>query len=94
MSAAEQLALFQSAEVILGVEGAALVNLLIAPAHARVGVIVGRGLYQPRHYHVSAPIGHDFTYLCAEPDYASHPVLAECDVMLPREVLETFLAEC
>ncbi len=94
MSAAEQLALFQSAEFILGVEGAALVNLLIAPAHARVGVIVARGLYQPRHYYVSAPIGHDFTYLCAEPDYASHAVLAECDVVLPREVLEVFLAEC
>ena len=94
MSAAEQLALFQCAEYILGVEGAVLVNLLIAPAHARVGVIVGRGLYQPRHYYVSAPIGHDFTYLCAQPDYASHALLAECDVVLPREVLEAFLAEC
>jgi capsular polysaccharide biosynthesis protein len=91
MSAAEQLALFQSADFILGVEGAAMVNLLIAPAHARVGVIVARGLYQPRHYYVSAPIGHDFTYLCAEPDYASHAVLAECDVVLPRAVLEAFL---
>ncbi|HEY5291310.1 MAG TPA: glycosyltransferase 61 family protein [Burkholderiales bacterium] len=94
MSAAEQLALFQSAEFILGVEGAALVNLLIAPAHARVGVIVARGLYQPRHYYVSAPIGHDFTYLSAEPDYASHAVLAECDVTLPREVLQAFLEQC
>lgn len=94
MSAAEQLALFQSAEFILGVEGAALVNLMVAPAHARVGVIVGRGLYQPRHYYVSAPIGHDFTYLCAEPDYASHAVLAECDVVLPREVLQAFLDGC
>ena len=94
MSAADQLALFQSAEFILGVEGAVLVNLLIAPAHARVGVIVARGLYQPRHYYVSAPIGHDFTYLCAEPDYASHAVLAECDVVLPREVLAAFLAGC
>jgi tetratricopeptide (TPR) repeat protein len=94
MSVAEQLALFQSAEFILGVEGAVLVNLLIAPAHARIGVIVGRGLYQPRHYYVSAPIGHDFTYLCAEPVYASHAVLAECDVVLSREVLEAFLAGC
>ena len=94
MSAAEQLALFQSAEFILGVDGAVLVNLLMAPAHARVGVIVGRGLYQPRHHYVSAPIGHDFTYLCAEPDYASHAVLAECDVVLPREVAEAFLAGC
>lgn len=94
MSATEQLALFQSAEVILGVDGAALVNLLMAPAHCRVGVIVGRGLYQPRHHYVSAPIGQDFTYLCAEPDYASHALLAECDVVLPRKVLEAFLAEC
>lgn len=92
MSAAEQLALFQSADFILGVEGAALVNLLIAPAHAKVGVIVARGLYQPRHYYVSAPIGHDFTYLCAEPDYASHSALTECDLTLPRELLQAFLA--
>jgi len=94
MSAAEQLALFQSADVILGIEGAVLVNLLIAPAHARVGVIVARGLYQPRHYYVSAPIGQDFSYLCAEPDYASHAVLAECDVTLAPELLQAFLAGC
>ena len=94
LGAAEQLALFQSADVILGVDGAVLVNLLIAPAHARVGVIVARGLYQPRHYYVSAPIGHDFTYLCAEPDYASHAKLAECDVTLPRKLLQAFLAGC
>lgn len=94
MSAAEQLALFQSAECILGVEGAVLVNLLIAPAHARVGVIVARGLYQPRHHYVSAPIGQDFTYLSAEPEYASHAMLAECDVTLPRQALEAFLARC
>ncbi|MFH1602320.1 MAG: glycosyltransferase family 61 protein, partial [Pseudomonadota bacterium] len=92
LSAAEQLALFQSAQVILGVEGAALVNLLIAPAQAKVGVIVARGLYQPRYCCISATIGHDFTYLCAEPDYASHPALAECDVTLPRELLQAFLA--
>lgn len=92
MSAAEQLALFQSAEFIIGVEGAALVNLVVAPAHARVGVIVARGLYQPRHYYVSAPIGQDFTYLCAEPEFASHAMLAECDVRLPPELLQAFLA--
>ncbi|MEK7436461.1 MAG: tetratricopeptide repeat protein [Pseudomonadota bacterium] len=94
MSATEQLALFQSAEFILGVEGAALVNLVVAPAHARVGVIFTRGLYQPRHYYVSAPIGHDFTYLCAEPDYASHATLAECDLRLDPAVLRAFLEEC
>jgi tetratricopeptide (TPR) repeat protein len=92
LGAAEQLALLQSAEVILGVEGAALVNLLIAPAHAKVGVIVARGLYQPRHYYLSAPIGHDFTYLSAEPDYASNPALAECDVTLAPGLLQAFLA--
>jgi len=93
MSAAEQLALFRCADLILAAEGAALVNLLVAPAHARVGVITARGLYQPQYYYLSAPIGHDFTYLCAEPDYASHAALAECDVTLPREILEAFLAQ-
>ena len=94
MGAAEQLALFQSAEFILGVEGAALVNLVVAPAHARVGVIVAQGLYQPRHYYISAPIGHDFTYLCAQPVYASNSVLAECDMTLAPEVLLDFLDGC
>ena len=92
MSAAEQLALFQCAQVVLGVEGAVLVNLLMAPAQARVGVIVARGLYQPRYCCISAPIGQEFTYLCAEPDYASHAALSECDVRLPRELLQAFLA--
>lgn len=94
MSTAEQLALFQCAEFIVGVEGAALVNLLMAPANAKVAVIAARGLYQTRHYYISAPIGHDFTYLCAEPDYASHALLAECDVTLAPEVLQAFLAGC
>ena len=94
MSASEQLALFQSAEVILALEEDALVNLLIAPAHARVGVIVARGRYLPRHHYLSAPIGQDFTYLSAEVDFASHAVLAECDLLLPPEVLEAFLAGC
>ena len=94
MSAAEQLALFQSAEIILGVDSAALVNLVVAPAHAKVGVIFTRGLYQPRHYYVSAPIGHDFTYLCAEPDYASNALLAECDLSLDAGVLKSFLEDC
>ena len=94
MSAAEQLALFQSAEFILGIEQAALVNLVVAPSHARVGVIVTRGLYQLRCYYLAAPIGQDFSYLCAEPDYASHEVLAECDVRLAPEVLREFLVGC
>ena len=91
LGAAEQLALFQGAELILGMEGAALVNLLIAPSHARVGVIMARGLYQARHYYVSAPIGQELTYLCAEPDFASNPMLSECDVVLSRAVLQEFL---
>ena len=94
MSAQEQLALFRSAEVVIGVEGAALSNLLVAPAHARVGVIVARGRYEPRHHYLSAPIGQEFTYLSAEPDYASHELLAECDVTLAPELLRSFIATC
>ncbi len=94
MSTAAQLALFQRAEFILGVESAAMANLFMAPAHAKVGIIVARGLYQLRHYYVSAPLGHDFTYLIAHPDYASHARLTECDVTLAPEALQAFLAAC
>jgi len=93
MSAAEQLALFQSAEFILGVEGAVLVNLMVARRMPASGHRRARPV-SAAHYYVSAPIGHDFTYLCAQPDYASHAVLAECDVVLPREVLQAFLDGC
>lgn len=94
MSAAEQLALFQRAEFILGADSAAMANLFMAPAHAKVGIIMARGLYQLRHYYVSAPLGHDFTYLVAQPDYASHALLTECDLTLARADLQAFLAAC
>lgn len=94
MGANEQLALFRSAQVILGVEETALLNLLVAPAHARVGVIVARGRYQPRLHYLAAPIGQDLTYLSAEPEFASHAVLAECDLTLPPGILDAFLAGC
>jgi len=94
MRTSEQLAVLRSAEVVIGVEGAALSSLLVAPAHARVGIIVARGRYEPRHHYLCAPIGQDCTYLSAEPDYASHALLAECDITLAPEVLRAFLATC
>jgi tetratricopeptide (TPR) repeat protein len=92
-SIAELAAMYQGAEVVLGVEGAALAPLFVAPPATRVGVIASRGRHDPLHHYAAAPVAHDFTYLVADPDFASHDVLGKCDMVLPESVLEAFLAK-
>ncbi|MSQ70754.1 MAG: DUF563 domain-containing protein [Betaproteobacteria bacterium] len=91
MPLAEQLGLFREAEVIVGGDDDAMANVFVAPHHARVGVIVPQGIYQPRHHFVSATLGQKLTYLIAQPDFNSNANLAECDLLLPEQVLKQFL---
>lgn len=91
MGVAELAAMYQGAEVVLGVEGAALTPLFVAPPATRVGVIASRGRHDPLHHYAAAPVAHDFTYLVADPDFASHEVLGKCDMVLPEAVLRAFL---
>lgn len=86
------LALFSEAEAILAPDDDALACLVVAPQGARIGAMASRGIYRPRAYCVSAQLGHAFTYLQAEPDFASHAAHAECDIILPAERLQSWLS--
>ena len=92
-SAAELLSLLQSAEAIIGVQGAAMAHLFFAPPRARIGLIVAEGLQSTRYYGPSAVLGQDFALLLARADFASHPDHEECDVVLDPALLERFVAE-
>ena len=92
LSFPEQMALFASAQVVFGIDGAALANLFMAPEGATIGVIATAGLYKPHYYYVSHHLRHEFTYLHGIPVQESHENLAHRDLYLPRERLEEFLA--
>lgn len=87
-----QIELFHGAQAIVAFDDEVLANLVVSPQGAKIGVIVARGIYRPRAYFISAQCGHDFTYLQAEPQFDSHPVHAECDVVLPPESLAEWLS--
>jgi len=91
LSLLELLAAFSEAEAILAADDDALACLVVAPQGARVGTIASKGIYRPRAYCVSAQIGHAFTYLQAEPVFASHSAHAECDVSLLADSLREWL---
>lgn len=91
--AAELLSAMQLANVILGVEGAAMAHLFFAPPRARIGMIVAEGLQSTRYYGPSAVLGQDFTFLLAKANFSSHPDHGECDLVLERSVLERFLSQ-
>jgi capsular polysaccharide biosynthesis protein/Flp pilus assembly protein TadD len=86
------LSLMQSAQVIVGVEGAPMAHVFMAPPRATVGLIVAEGLQGKRYYAPSAVLGQNFNLLLATADFASHAVHAECDLRLDIAVLDRFLA--
>lgn len=88
----ELIDLFRTAQALVAVDDEVLANLVVSPQGAKIGAIVAYGIHRPRAYFVSAQIGQDFTYLQAEPRFESNPVHAECDVALPPDSLEQWLA--
>jgi capsular polysaccharide biosynthesis protein len=88
---AELLSLLQSAQAVIGVEGAPMAHLFFAPPRAKIGMIVAEGLQSTRYYGPSAVLGQDFTLLLARPDFASHTIHEECDLVLDPGLLERFL---
>jgi len=79
------------AVAVIASDDETLANLVVAPQGARIGVIVPEGLYRTRAFFVSSQIGHDLTYLVAQPDFTSNPLLAHCDVELPVDTLIEYL---
>jgi capsular polysaccharide biosynthesis protein len=93
LAAAELLGLIQGADIVIGVEGAAMAHVFFAPPRASIGMIVADGLQSTRYYGPSAVLGQKFSFLLAQADYTSHRDHGECDLMLAPPVLERFLAQ-
>jgi capsular polysaccharide biosynthesis protein len=92
MEIRELLAEIAAADVVIGVQGAAMAHAFMAPPRATVGMIVAEGLQSARYLAPSAVLGQDFHFLLAEAQFASHERHDECDVVLPERVLDGFLA--
>jgi capsular polysaccharide biosynthesis protein/Flp pilus assembly protein TadD len=82
----------RSADVVLGVEGAAMAHLFFAPPRSRIGMIVAHGLQSGRYFGPSAVLGQDFSFLLAQAKFETHEDHAECDLILDPVVLEQFLS--
>ncbi len=91
LSFAEQIALFGGAEAIVAVDGAALVNLFVVPAGAKIGVMAVAGLSTPHYHCVSHHRQHQFTYLHGRLVHDQAKPLDVQDLYLPRARMEQFL---
>ncbi len=91
LSFAEQIALFGAAEAIVAVDGAALVNLFVVPAGAKIGVMAVAGLSTPHYHCVSHHRQHQFTYLHGRLVHDQAKPLDVQDLYLPRARMEQFL---
>ena len=67
LSVSEQARLFAGAEVVVGVHGAALTNLLFAPAGSKVVEIFPPGAVEVSYFAAATHSGLDYHYLVGEP---------------------------
>ena len=91
LSSRECLELMGSAEVIVGMEGAAMANVFFAPLNARIGLVTANAGDARRYCAASRAIGQEFTYLLGEAVFDSNDLLADCDVRLDPHVFEEFI---
>ncbi len=80
-----------TAEVIIGLEGAAMSNVFFAPAKAIIGLITATERTALRYASPSMVLGHEFTFLLGEPEYESNQKITECDIRLRPDILEEYL---
>lgn len=97
MSLRDQIALFSTASVIIGVHGAAFTNLLWAPAGARVLELFSGGYYPPYFYYLAEVLGLNYQCLIDENLRENHHS-AKYDSMhispdALQKALETWLAD-
>ena len=88
----ERLALFEQADVIVGLDDDTMADLFIVRQGARVGVIATDGLQNSRAWLVSAQLGHRFCYLQGRPLFESNAQLDQCDVELDPALLKRFFS--
>lgn len=84
---AEQIALFGSAEVVVGVAGASMANTIFTPPGARVIALAPEGFDDPFYWDLAAAKGHEYAACFGTPWNARAPELSSFDV--GREQLET-----
>ncbi|MFM9967788.1 MAG: tetratricopeptide repeat protein [Burkholderiales bacterium] len=88
----EVLQMIRSAEIIVGVEGAAMANVFFAPIQAHLALITANSGRANRYSIASRAIGQDFTYLQGEAAFETNPNLADCDIRLDARVLRDYLS--
>ncbi len=80
-----------SADVILGVEGAAMADVFFASANCRIGLVTANVLQSLRYCASSRALGQPFTFLRGDAVFDTSDQLAECDILLATQTLEDFL---
>ncbi len=85
--------MFQSAEIIVGTEGAAMANVFMAPAHAKIVLLTADELQAVRYAGPSLALGQEFNFMRCEPVYESNPRLADCDIHLDSRVFDEYLSK-
>ena len=81
-----------SAQVIIGVDGAAMANVFFAPSNAKVALVTANPIQALRYSASSRAIGHEFTFLLGDAAFETSDHLSECDIRLDPRVLEEYLS--
>ena len=89
----ELLEIIQSAEIVVGMEGAAMANVFMAPTQARIAMITADEARAVRYSGPSCTLGQEFTFLRGKPVFESHPRISECDVHLDPGMFDEYLSK-
>jgi capsular polysaccharide biosynthesis protein/tetratricopeptide (TPR) repeat protein len=93
MATRDILQMIRSAEIVMGMDGAAMANAFFAPTHAKVALVTSNARQALRYSAASRAIGQEFTYLQGEADYTTNARLADCDIRLDPDVLRDYLKD-
>jgi len=88
----ELLQMIQSAEIVVGMEGAAMANVFMAPAQARIAMVTADVVRAARYCGPSCTLGQEFTFLQGKPAFESNSRISECDVHLDPGMFEEYLS--
>jgi capsular polysaccharide biosynthesis protein/tetratricopeptide (TPR) repeat protein len=87
------LQMIRSAEIVMGMDGAAMGNACFAPTHAKIALVTSNASQALRYSAAARAIGQEFTYLQGEADYKTNARLVDCDIRLDPNVLRAYLKD-
>ena len=93
LSPLDLMALLVDASAVVACDDDSLANLVVAPQGTSIAIIVSEGMFRARAHFVASQLGHQLTYLVAQPDFETNSVHALCNFSLPPELLMEFLGE-